>query len=207
MGRNSKRGSEDTITLIRAQGARSALTDEMDAEGPGWSEASDLRTSGEGFRSESEDFSSLRSRMPAAERALKDFEDMEAQFSSRNLALDSNLEASEVVAAGVRGLVVCRQMARHLRVLEGGRARLESLQEVCAEVLTRYMSQAEMDSSQVMRAEPKTPDSKPEPQNAKPETLNPKPETGGGGTQLAALPEHWRSVRHVRSCGRHAAAA
>ena len=88
---------------------------------------------------EGAELKSLRSHMPASERALQQFLECESVFS-RSFRVQ---EGKDAATAAVDGLVVCRQMARHCRVLDGGRARVEAVQELCAEILTRQVADVE----------------------------------------------------------------
>jgi hypothetical protein len=81
------------------------------------------------------EFSQLRSRESAPDRALREFVDVEIEFQK-----GAFLQDAEEAAAGVRGLVKCRQMSRYLRALDGGNARLDSLRERCAQAVTRQVA-------------------------------------------------------------------
>jgi hypothetical protein len=80
-------------------------------------------------------FSQLRSRESAPDRALREFVDVETEFQKGAFHQDA-----DEAAAGVRGLVKCRQMSRYLRALDGGNTRLDSLRERCAQAVTRQVA-------------------------------------------------------------------
>ena len=80
-------------------------------------------------------FSQLRSRESAPDRALREFVDVETEFQKGAFHQDA-----DEAAAGVRGLVKCRQMSRYLRALDGGNTRLDSLRERCAQAVTKQVA-------------------------------------------------------------------
>jgi hypothetical protein len=85
-----------------------------------------------------EAFAGLRRHESNVDRSLREFVAAEAVFDLGEFADDAQRGA-----AGVSGLVKCRHMSRHVRALDGGKARLEALQHRCAEAVSLALADIE----------------------------------------------------------------
>ena len=85
-----------------------------------------------------EAFAGLRRHESNVDRSLREFVAAEEVFDGGVF-----VDQAQRAAAGVSGLVKCRHMSRHIRALDGGRARLEALQGRCAEAVSLTLNEIE----------------------------------------------------------------
>ena len=89
-------------------------------------------TSGTEKEKEERAFAGLRRHESSVERSLREFELAESTFEQGAGQGGVLAGAAQRAADGISALVKCRHMSRHIRALEGGKARLEALQHKCA---------------------------------------------------------------------------